>query len=131
MFDKRILVVDDVALNLRSAKIALDKLFQVRIAKSGDLALDIILSDTIDLILLDIEMPGMSGFDFMKALKTKVSAGDLKTIPPVIFVTAHANPELLAEAKMVGGVGYVVKPFDPKALCDHVIKALGLDPSLL
>lgn len=127
MIAKRILAVDDVALNLRAVKIALDKSFEVRIAKSGDLALEIIGSERIDLILLDIEMPRMSGFDFMNAVKEKVSKGTLRDIPPVIFVTAHATPELLAQAKLSGALGYVIKPFDPKVLHEKVLEVLGLE----
>jgi CheY-like chemotaxis protein len=124
MSNKKILAVDDVALNLRTVKTALDKIFEVRIAKSGDLALGILKVEQIDLILLDIEMPEMSGFEFMQTLKLKLSNGDLDKIPPVIFVTAHATPELLAQAKSAGAIGYVIKPFDPKVLVNKVAEVL-------
>lgn len=124
MTNKKILAVDDVALNLRTLKAALDKIFEVRIAKSGELALSILNAETVDLILLDIEMPEMSGFEFMEALKAKLSAGDIEKIPPVIFVTAHATPELLTQAKSAGAVGYVIKPFEPQVLIAKVDEAL-------
>jgi CheY-like chemotaxis protein len=124
MTNKKILAVDDVALNLRTVKTALDKIFEVRIAKSGDLAMAILKNEKIDLILLDIEMPEMSGFEFMQALKVKLSAGTIEKIPPVIFVTAHATPELLAQAKNAGAIGYVIKPFDPQVLLAKVSEAL-------
>jgi putative two-component system response regulator len=126
MNSKKILAVDDVAINLRAIKTALDKFFKVRIANSGVLALEIIGKEEIDLILLDIEMPGMSGFEFMHLLKAKYTTGTLGKIPPVIFVTANATPELLVQAKAAGAVGYIIKPFDPKALFDHVLKVLEL-----
>ena len=116
-----ILAVDDMGLNLRTIKLALEESFTVRLVKAGDLALSIVEKEKIDLILLDIEMPGMSGFDFMKDLKAKVNEH-----PPVIFVTAHATPELLVRAKAAGAVGYVLKPFDPDVLRKKVYEALGL-----
>jgi CheY-like chemotaxis protein len=119
---QKILSVDDMGINLRTVKLALEEDFEVRLAKSGELALSITASEKIDLILLDIEMPEMSGFDFMKKLKNNPEI----TVPPVIFVTAHATPELLARAKMAGAIGYVLKPFDPEILRKKVREALGL-----
>jgi putative two-component system response regulator len=119
---KKILAVDDMALNLRTLKMALEADFDVRLAKSGELALSIAASEKIDLILLDIEMPEMSGFDFIHKLKANAN---ITVKPPVIFVTAHANPELLARAKMAGAVGYVLKPFDQDVLRRKVTEALN------
>lgn len=119
---QKILAVDDMGINLRTVKLALETDFEVRLAKSGELALSIVASEKIDLILLDIEMPKMSGFDFMEKLKTNPKT----TVPPVIFVTAHATPELLARAKIAGAVGYVIKPFDSEVLRKKVCEALGL-----
>ena len=118
-----ILAVDDMGLNLRTMKMALEEHFEVRLAKSGELALAIASKEQIDLILLDIEMPEMSGFDFMQKLRKNHQS---KGQPPVIFVTAHATPELLARAKIAGAVGYVHKPFDPDILRKKVNEALGL-----
>ena len=124
---KVILAVDDMGLNLRTIKLALEDSFRVLLAKSGDMALTLTKVEQIDLILLDIEMPEMSGFDFMQRLKTDITANE---IPPVIFVTAHASPELLYRAKLAGAVGYVVKPFDPDVLREKVNDILGLSKTL-
>jgi CheY-like chemotaxis protein len=118
-----ILAVDDMGLNLRVVKMALDEYFDVRLAKSGGMAFSILIKEKVDLILLDIEMPEMSGFDFMQQLKTSLQ---ITHKPPVIFVTAHATPELLARAKIAGAIGYVLKPFDPEVLHKKVNEALGL-----
>jgi putative two-component system response regulator len=118
-----ILAVDDMGLNLRAVKMALDDSFDVRLAKSGEMALSVLVKEKVELILLDIEMPEMSGFDFMQRFK---SSTQITPKPPVIFVTAHATPELLARAKIAGAIGYVLKPFDPDVLRKKVFEALGL-----
>lgn len=118
-----VLAVDDMGLNLRSVKLALESRFDVRLAKSGELALSILGNEPIDLILLDIEMPEITGFDFIRRMK---NSSMIIEKPPVIFVTAQATPELLARAKMAGAIGYVVKPFDPEMLRKKVCEALGL-----
>jgi putative two-component system response regulator len=117
-----ILSVDDMAINLRTVKMALEKDHDMRLAKSGELALSILETEPVDLILLDIEMPEMTGFDFMYKLKNNPNIAEK---PPVIFVTAHATPEFIARAKIAGAVGYVLKPFDPDVLRKKINEALG------
>jgi CheY-like chemotaxis protein len=105
---KNVLVVDDMALNLRTAKVMLDEFFNVFLAKSGELALGILRDMPIDLILLDIDMPGMSGFDFMELLTKMPTAQDI----PVIFVTSHVSSSFVSQASVVGARDYVVKPYE-------------------
>jgi CheY-like chemotaxis protein len=122
-----ILAVDDKAIYLRLIQSALEKDFNLRIALSAAKALSIITTNSakkkIDLILMDIEMPGMSGFDFMKTLKIVLPPEEH---PPVIFVTANADPELIAQAKLAGVADYVMKPFDPDILRKKVKDVLGI-----
>lgn len=117
-----ILVVDDKAINLRIIKAALGGDFEVRLANSGQLALSIVAAGRIDLILLDIEMPGMNGFEFVDLMK---SSAVIKKKPPVIFVTAHATPGFLAAAKIAGAAGYVLKPFEAEVLRKKVHEVLN------
>jgi putative two-component system response regulator len=117
-----ILAIDDMAINLRTMKMVLEKDYDLRLAKSGELALSILESESVDLILLDIEMPEMTGFDFMQKLKNNST---ITQRPPVIFVTAHATPEFIARAKIAGAVGYILKPFDPDVLRKKIINALS------
>jgi CheY-like chemotaxis protein len=109
---KKVLVVDDVALNLTTMKTLLSAQYDVRIAKSGSLALFILGSVKVDLILLDIEMPGMSGFEFLETIREIPDVADT----PVIFVTTHATADIVDRARKAGAAGYIVKPINSKAL---------------
>jgi putative two-component system response regulator len=118
---KIILVVDDAEANLQIIKNTLnDDSLGLRLAKSGSMGLMVLDRIVPDLILLDIEMPGMSGFDFMQAVRAKPQTKDV----PVIFVTSHASKEFVIEAHEIGAKDYIVKPFDPELLRRKVRKAL-------
>jgi putative two-component system response regulator len=123
MEDKKkiILAVDDAQTNLQIIQGVLGGEFEVRLAKSGNMALMALDRVTPDLILLDIEMPGMSGFDIMEAISAKPHLKDI----PVIFVTSHASKDMVVEAGVKGAKDYVVKPFDPEVLRSKVHKTLG------
>jgi CheY-like chemotaxis protein len=121
---KIILAVDDMSMNLRTIKVNLEKFFDVRLAKSGELALSVLKSTRVDLILLDIEMPVMSGFEVLEFIK---KLPELKDIP-VIFVTSHVSTELITKALKSGATDYVMKPFEPDVLLRKVYAALnGVD----
>jgi CheY-like chemotaxis protein len=121
---KIILVVDDMSLNLRSIKVTLEKYYDVRLAKSGELALSILGNTRVDLILLDIEMPGMSGFETLDLIRLQPNAENV----PVIFVTSHVSTELITKALKHGAKDYVMKPFEPEILVRKVYAALnGVD----
>ncbi|MDR1733043.1 MAG: response regulator [Synergistaceae bacterium] len=124
MSDRRkkiILAVDDAQTNLQVIQGVLKDSFEMRLAKSGNMALMTLDRITPDLILLDIDMPGMSGFECMEAIRSQPRLKDV----PVIFVTSHATKELVVEAGERGAKDYVVKPFDPELLKSKVHKALG------
>ncbi|MDR1946983.1 MAG: response regulator [Desulfovibrio sp.] len=118
---KMILAVDDTQVQLRIIQSVLRDEFEVRLAKSGGMALTALDRITPDLILLDIEMPDMSGFEIMEEIKRRPQLKDI----PVIFITAHAGPEIAAQAARTRAQGYIVKPFDSKILRDAVYRALG------
>lgn len=119
---KVILTVDDVSMNLAITKNLLSKYFDVRVAKSGELALFILGSVKVDLILLDIEMPGMSGFEFIDVMRKIPDVKDT----PIIFVTSHANVNVISEAIRVGAKDYIVKPINTKVLTEKVFSALDM-----
>jgi CheY-like chemotaxis protein len=112
---KTILVVDDMTLNLRTAKLMLEEFFIVHLAKSGQIAMNVLAEIEIDLILLDIEMPGMSGFDFMELLKKSNSR-----YVPVIFVTSHTSADLISRALKAGARDYVAKPYEKNILLKKI-----------
>ncbi|MDR0671102.1 MAG: response regulator [Oscillospiraceae bacterium] len=119
---KIILAVDDMPTNLQILQSLLSDEFSVRLAKSGHMALSALARIQVDLILLDIEMPGLSGFDVMNELQKNPDHKDI----PVIFVTAHATREFIARAAKAGAKDYLVKPFEPQALREKVRHVLGL-----
>ncbi|MDR3114637.1 MAG: response regulator [Treponema sp.] len=122
---KVILAIDDMSMNLRTIKVLLEKQFDVRLAKSGQMAITIVNCERVALILLDIEMPGMSGFDFLEKVKDYPNAQDV----PVIFISSHASPELIKHASKYGSVkDYIIKPITPEILEKKVYAALNMSP---
>jgi putative two-component system response regulator len=113
MADKPIiLAVDDMSMNLRTIKTILEKEYEVRLAKSGELALGILKNTPVRLVLLDIEMPGMSGFEVIDEIKKRPHCKNT----PVIFITSHATPELIVSAYEHGAGDYIIKPINPQVL---------------
>ena len=118
---KKILVVDDDVMNLRMAEFILaQKDYEVSKAESGMECLLYLRDNHPDLILLDIEMPIMSGMKTFEIIRDNAPLVDI----PVIFLTASADSENVLEAGKLGAVGYVVKPFMPQELIKRVEKAL-------
>lgn len=118
-----ILVVDDTVENLSVMNGLLANDYQVRIANSGERALQIMNGDSLpDLILLDVMMPGISGFEVCRRLH-----GDPRTVKiPVIFLTAKAEIEDEQIGFDVGAVDYIVKPISPPIVMARVRTHLKL-----
>ncbi len=105
--DARILVVDDIPANLEVlCKILEDADYHLHAATSGEQALEAVERTPPDLILLDVMMPGIDGFETCRRLKKVESTQDI----PVIFVTALEETASVVEGFRVGGVDYMVKP---------------------
>ncbi len=106
--DADIMIVDDTIANLRLLTgMIRDRGYKVRPFPSGELALEAVERLPPDLILLDINMPGMDGFELCRRLKACESCRDI----PVIFLSARDATEDKVAAFEVGGVDYVTKPF--------------------
>lgn len=102
-----VLVVDDVAENIDVLAGALASDYEVKVALNGEDALDIALSQPFpDLILLDITMPGMDGYEVCRKLRANAGTEDI----PVIFVTAMSEMADETKGFDVGGVDYITKP---------------------
>ena len=112
--NKVILAVDDAPENLDVVKGLLSPHYTVKAAVNGQMALKIAEKQSPDLILLDIRMPGMDGYEVCRALK----ANDATAGIPVIFLTGEAD--VTAEVAAVGGVGYLTKPIEPDVLLARV-----------
>jgi PAS domain S-box-containing protein len=120
---KTILAVDDMPLNLTAIRTILGEAFDVRLAKSPLAALTMLNTVRVDLVLVDIEMPEMSGFEFVDRLRNNSGHPEQKDIP-VIFVTSHETPDIL-ERMASRGAGYVAKPVIPRTLLEKVTAVLG------
>ena len=123
---KIILIVDDMVEELTLMRSMLENFFDVRLAKSAKLALAFLSTIKVDLILLDIEMPGMTGFEFLEQLSEKNSINK-KT--PVIFVTSHAEKDQISQALGFGAKGYLVKPVQAKMLHEKIKAIIGMPVS--
>lgn len=104
----RILVVDDSPdVRLALATILEDAGHDVVEAEDGDQVFDLAIGESPDLVLLDVMMPRVNGFDALATLKA-----DTRTSPiPVIMVTAKGRPEDMAMARSLGAVEYITKPW--------------------
>jgi len=103
-----ILAVDDTPANLKLlAGMLKEKGYKIRLATSGELALQAVANNPPDLILLDINMPDMNGFEVCEHLKAKENSRDI----PVIFISALNETLDKVKAFGVGGVDYITKPF--------------------
>lgn len=118
----RILVVDDQPVNVRVVSSLLSRQgYEVISAGNGAEALRLYGEAAPDLVLLDMIMPGMDGFDVIKALQAQPSP-----VAPVVFVTAAQDRDMLLRAFDAGVVDYVTKPFLPEELLARVNAHVGL-----
>jgi CheY-like chemotaxis protein len=110
----RILLVDDRAENLIALEAILSSLNQQLVpVRSGEAALKALLSDDFAVILLDVVMPGMDGFETAAHIKRRARTHDV----PIIFLTAMgAEPDHAFRGYAAGAVDYIAKPFDPWVL---------------
>ena len=110
----KILLVDDRAENLIALEAILSSLSQQLVpVQSGEEAIKALLSDEFAVILLDVVMPGMDGFETAEHIKNLAGARDV----PIIFLTAAgAEPDHAFRGYAAGAVDYIAKPFDPWAL---------------
>ena len=120
---KKILVVDDEIHIVQIVKFNLEKRggYEVITAKNGEEGLETAKDQMPDLILSDVMMPKMSGFQFCEALKRDV---ELKKIP-FIILTAKGQENDIKTGTDLGADDYITKPFSPKALLEKVAEILG------
>jgi len=119
----RILIVDDVPKNIQVVASILQKEgYDMAFAQNGNAALAHIQSHTFDLILLDVMMPGMDGFEVCEELKRSHATKDI----PIIFLTAKADTDSIVRGFESGAVDYVTKPFNGTELSARVKTHLAL-----
>ncbi|MBU4078267.1 response regulator [Patescibacteria group bacterium] len=120
---KNILIVEDEELLLNLLKKKLEELnYKVLIAKDGITGLKAIQENELDLILLDVVMPKMGGFELLEKM------GEDETIKkvPVIIISNSGQPVEIEKAKKLGVSDWLIKTeFDPQEVVDKVIKQIG------
>ena len=119
---KHILIVDDVTTNLKCAAEVLKDTYDVTTAKSGKAALQILREMQPDLIMLDVNMPEMNGFEVMERIKEDPVTRDI----PVIFLTAEADKENEVTGLKMGAMDFIKKPFEPDIMRSRIEKILQM-----
>jgi len=106
----QILIVDDEPSNIRMLSAGLRENYEISVATDGHQAIEFAEKNaaTLDLILLDIVMPGLSGYNVCSAIKRNKETKNI----PIIFITAKTTPESEAKGFELGAVDYIAKPFN-------------------
>ncbi|BDI04438.1 chemotaxis response regulator CheY [Sphaerotilus microaerophilus] len=120
--DLKFLVVDDFSTMRRIVRGLLKEMGcnNVEEAEDGAVALNMLRSGRFDFVVSDINMPNMTGFDLLKAIKADETLRHL----PVLMVTAEARKEDIVLAAQSGAAGYIVKPFTKATLEEKVTKIM-------
>lgn len=116
---KKIMIIDDSPIMLRTAKTILEERYDVQMAVSGDYALRMLQKGLPDLILLDYDMPEINGVETLR----KIRHNNGNSIP-VIFLTGVNDREKIKEALEQNISGYILKPFEKEKLFLAIEKAL-------
>jgi len=123
MIPGKILIVDDNQANLKLARVVLSlEGYEVSTALSAEDALTVLETFKPDIILMDVQLPGIDGLQLTRQLKADPNRRDII----VLAVTAYAMKGDMEKALAAGCDGYVSKPFDPPTLCSIVQHHLSL-----
>jgi putative two-component system response regulator len=120
-----ILAVDDTLANIDVVKGVLAQYYLVQAALNGKMALKIIEKQKPDLILLDIMMPDMDGYEVCEILKSQAETKDI----PIVFLTAKSQEDDETKGLALGAVDYITKPISPPILKERVKNHLALQAS--
>lgn len=112
MDKKVIMIVDDTPSNLQYAREVLEEKYKVIPVKSGEAAIAVLNKVRPDLVLLDIEMPDMDGFETIR----KIKSNSLYEQIPVIFLTSHSDKDNEIRGFNEGAVDFIMKPFVPEIM---------------
>jgi diguanylate cyclase (GGDEF)-like protein len=118
----RLLVVDDQPINIQVMHQVFGDDYQVFMATSGAQALSLCQSNPPDLVLLDVVMPGMDGFEVCRQLKDNAATRNI----PIIFVTAHTDAAQETQGLDLGAVDFIAKPINPTVVRARVRTHLTL-----
>lgn len=119
---KHILVVDDVINDLKCAEEILKDIYQITAVDTGEKALLFLKENMPDLILLDVDMPAMNGYEVMEQLKSDEVFSEI----PVVFLIEGADRENEIRCLKMGAMDFVKKPFEPELMLSRIGKILKL-----
>ncbi len=118
-----LLIVDDDKINLSAAKTALSGTYKVTAVTSGGQALKFLQYNLCDLILLDINMPEMNGFEVMAKIRENPELSEI----PIIFLTADNDPQTESRCLEIGAMDFITKPFVLNVMLSRISRALELE----
>jgi DNA-binding NarL/FixJ family response regulator len=116
-----ILAIDDTPFVLSRIDDILGEKYDVRTSKTTLQGFAILNREDVDLLLLDVDMPGMTGPEFFEYVKEHHL-----NQPKVIFITSHSDSNTVKTALKLGAEGYIVKPIQPEKLLEEVRRVLGM-----
>jgi putative two-component system response regulator len=119
---RTIFLVDDSITNLTMGRNVLTKYYNIATLESGERLLKMLEKTIPDMILLDVEMPEMNGYETIKIIKSKKETKDI----PVIFLTAKTDSDSELEGLSLGAIDYITKPFSPPLLLKRIETHLEL-----
>jgi two-component system, cell cycle response regulator DivK len=120
--NKRVLVIEDNERNLYLVTYLLERQgFQVCSARDGTSGIERAVAERPDLVILDIQLPQMDGYEVAKALRAVDALGDT----PIVAVTSYAMPGDREKALAVGCNGYLEKPIEPLSFVEEISRILN------
>lgn len=120
---KYILIIDDSTTSLKHAQEMLKDDYRLAMSKSGEQGLKFLKANKTDLILLDINMPDMDGYEMIKELKKNPDTREI----PVIFLTGEGNQESELKGFKMGAMDFITKPFVPEIVKSRIDRIIELD----
>lgn len=115
-----VLIVDDTESNIDLLVDILGDSYEVSVALDGETALEIVSMEQPSLVLLDIMMPGMDGYEVLH----RIRAGELSKHIPVVFISAKGDIDEKLDGYEMGASGYIAKPIDPDEVRTTVERVL-------
>lgn len=120
---KHILIVDDVTTNLKLAAEVLQERYKLSMAKSGQQAIQFLQKAKPDLILLDVRMPEMDGYQTLELIKSNPNTANI----PVVFLTVDDQRESEIKGLKMGAMDFILKPFEPEVMLSRIEKILQIE----
>jgi two-component system chemotaxis response regulator CheY len=121
--EKHILVIDDSPTIRQQLRICLeDEGFHVQEAEDGMQGLNTAKKGNFDMLIVDVNMPGMTGLEMLAELRKE----EAHKTTPAFVLTTEASPAMISDGKKIGATAWIVKPFKPRVLLKGIKKVLRL-----